>query len=67
MASIVAGTLALVRFSSAGVALTLSGRGHGEGMRSPWMAFGGGMITLINLAGSITTLVVAFWPNLLRL
>lgn len=67
MASVVAGGLALARFWFAGVALSLSGRGHGEGTRSPWMALGGGMIVLLNLAGSITTLVVAFWPKLLGL
>ena len=67
MASVVVGTLALVRFWFAGVALGVGGRGHGEGMRSPWMALGGGLVALINIAGSATTLAVVFWPKLLHL
>jgi hypothetical protein len=64
MASLVAGALALVRFWFAGVALRLSGRGQGERTRSPWMALGGGILALINVAGSATTLVLVFWKRL---
>ncbi|HUN54023.1 MAG TPA: hypothetical protein VMU29_02590 [Smithella sp.] len=67
MASIVTGALALVRFSFASVALRLRGAGQGEGMRSPWMALGGGLIALINVAGAVTGLLVVFWPHLLHL